>query len=445
MGLALAGFTPAMPTSAMPPTPEKSGSDPLLLRVVNPGVDRMPRMEAAGYDVLELRDGQDFFVLGDDATAQRLRGDGYRVRVERTMAPPISTAGAGVEHDTFGTYSTFYGGYHTVAAHYQHLVDVAAAKPQLAKVVTFGRSWRKIHGSGGHDLQAICLTKQSAGTCAMSPKNARPRMLLLTAIHPRELPTAEMAWNWIDELADGYGRRAELTNLLNHTEVWVVPLANPDGREIVESGRSQPVLQRKNANSVEGRCASDPAGSGVDLNRNFVTRWGIGSDKDPCSELFRGPKAGSEPETQAIQALESALFPDQRGPKLTDAAPTNATGTILTYHNFFGAVLYPWDWTGKPAPNVRGLRTLAAGLSHFNKYPIGQAPDLLYPSGGDTDDDVYDRLGVPSLTVELGGEGKCADFLAPYRCVAELYRDERKGMLWYAQQAAAPYQAKPPA
>jgi len=43
------------------------------------------------------------------------------------------------------------------------------------------------------------------------------------------------------------------------------------------------------------------AGGGVNLNRNFEYGWGQSGDNQPGSDDYRGPSAGSEPETQAIR------------------------------------------------------------------------------------------------------------------------------------------------
>ena len=64
-------------------------------------------------------------------------------------------------------------------------------------------------------------------------------------------------------------------------------------------------LWRKNLRDNNGDGVITP-GDGVDLNRNFPTRWGYdneGSSPNPGSETYRGPGAGSEPETQALDAL----------------------------------------------------------------------------------------------------------------------------------------------
>lgn len=47
--------------------------------------------------------------------------------------------------------------------------------------------------------------------------------------------------------------------------------------------------------------SSSYACKGTDLNRNWNYHWGeSGSSTQSCSEIYRGAKAGSEPETQAV-------------------------------------------------------------------------------------------------------------------------------------------------
>src|SRR4029450_4735222 len=99
----------------------------------------------------------------------------------------------------------------------------------------------------------------------------------------------DIAWRFIDYLATGYGRNAEVTALLNSTEVWVVPIVNPDGVDLVQQGGNRPYLQRKNLNNSAGaRCANPPTGSnqaGVDLNRNTGVHWGsTGVSRNACSQ-----------------------------------------------------------------------------------------------------------------------------------------------------------------
>ena len=224
LALASPGGVQAAPAAARTDSPAA-----VVYRVSGVTPARLARLTST-YDVLETRRGADYFVLGDAATARALRSEGLTVTVDRELPSLARRSGSQRATALAATYATFYGGYHTVAAHRQHLSDVAAAYPALATVVDYGDSWLKTKGRGGHDLLAICITKKATGDCALSPTAPKPRSVLYAAIHARELATAEIAWNWIDYLTTSYGSDTTVTNLLDTTEIWVVPVANPDGR-----------------------------------------------------------------------------------------------------------------------------------------------------------------------------------------------------------------------
>jgi hypothetical protein len=438
-------------TAVAVPTPDP-GATALVLRVVSPTRTQVAALSNS-YDLLEARKGNDYFVLGDQSTLKALTAQGYRARTEETLpALPKATSKAtksAVQADgtiAAAAYTTFYGGYHTVDSQLQHLRDVAAAYPTLATVVDYGDSWRKTQGlSTGYDLLAICITKKVTGDCARSTSAPKPRSVVVSAIHARELATAEISWNWIDYLTTNYGTDTTVTNLLNTTEIWVIPVLNPDGRKIVEGGGNSPYYQRKNANNSRGSCANPPTASnqyGVDLNRNATFHWGgVGSSTSVCTQTYRGVSAASEPETAAHQGLFNSLFADNRGTAITDAAPATTTGTMMTYHSYAGLVLYPWGDNNSLAPNGAKLRTLALKLASYNGYTAGQGGNVLYQTTGTTDDDLYGRLGVASFTTELGAAGtSCDGFMPAYSCVASrFWPQERQSLIALAQAAAGPY------
>ena len=437
-------------TAIAVPNPDPS-AQALVLRVIGPSAPQVADLSKS-YDLLEAKTGGDYFVLGDKSTLKALRAQGYRARTERTLpALPRGSATrtkSALRADgtiSAAAYGTFYGGYHTVDAQLQHLKDVATANPTLATVVDYGDSWRKTQGLSGYDLMAICITKIAAGDCVRSPSAPKPRSVVVSAIHARELATAEISWNWIDYLIAGYGTDSTITNLLNTTEIWVVPVLNPDGRKIVESGGNAPYYQRKNANTSRGSCSNPPTASnqyGVDMNRNATFHWGgVGSSSSACSQTYKGLSAASEPETAAQQALFNSLFADNRGSAITDAAPATTTGTMMTYHSYAGLVLYPWGDNNSLAPNGAKLRTLALKMASYNGYTAGQGGNVLYQTTGTTDDDLYGRLGVASFTTELGAAGtSCDGFMPAYSCVASrFWPQERQSLIALAQAAAGPY------
>jgi hypothetical protein len=443
--LILALFIAPHHTQAVEKPPAQT---PLVLRVNIDSQQQVHDLIAAGYDVLEARAGNTVSILGDDATAAQLRSQGYAVIAKA----PIENRKSKIEN--------YFGGYRTVAEHEAHLAEVATAHPDLAKLVDYGDSWRKLNGvPNGHDLKAVCITKLQAGDCALSPNTSKPRFVLMAAIHARELTTSEMAWRWIDLLVNGYGVDPDITVLLDTSEMWVIPVANPDGRAIVEAGSNVPILHRKNANTSNGNCPPPAPGNGygswqagVDLNRNASFQWGgLGTSIQPCSPIYRGPSAASEPEQQALESLMRQLFRDQRGAALTDTAPITTTGTFISLHSFSDLVLLPWGWpecgfaTCPPnlrAPNDAGLRALAFRMSHFNGYATGQASELLYAASGSTDDWAYGELGIASYTFEIGPpEGEpCGFFTPPYSCQdGTFWPQNRDAFLVAAKTARQPY------
>jgi carboxypeptidase T len=347
----------------------------------------------AGYLVLEL----------DAAEMDRLRAFGFRFeraaefiaqRNQRltmlqmqqasrnqSLAEPLSIPG--------------YACYETVEETFAAGDTLIAARPTLASWVDAGDSWLKTQGAGGYDLRVLKLTNS-----AITPAGgaAKPILFINSAIHAREYATAPLVLAFAKELVNGHGVDADATWILDHHEVHLMLHANPDGRKRAETGLSW----RKNVNN--NFCAGTNT-RGVDLNRNFSFQWnstsGAGSSGSACSLTYRGPSAGSEPEVQAVQAYIRSLWPDRRGPALTDAAPPDTSGIHLDIHSFSELVLWPWGTTESPAPNGVALQTLGRKFAFFNGYQPTQSIGL-YPTDGTSDGPSYGELGVAAFTFELG-------------------------------------------
>jgi hypothetical protein len=298
--------------------------------------------------------------------------------------------------------------YRTVEETFADLAALAENAPDLAEWVDIGDSWRKQQSAGGagYDLHVLVLTNELAA----GPK---PRLFVMAAIHARELTTAEVATRFAEQLVARYGSDPDVTWLLDYTEIHVLAQANPDGRKRAEAEAADPTagefestLWRKNVNNMA--CADDRR-YGVDLNRNSSFRWascefGNCSSGDPCSLVYRGMAPASEPETQAIEEYLRVVFADRRGPALTDAAPPDTEGVMISLHSYSELVLFPWGWSGQPAPNDAGLRTLGRKFGYFTGYETCQSGEdnCIYMTDGTTDDFSYGELGVASYTFELG-------------------------------------------
>jgi carboxypeptidase T len=430
-GSATGFFTPGAATA--PPDPKAASISVLRVKTTAP-LRAARQLQARGFDLVETRIGKDLLVVGDAEVQQRLTRLGYTVTVQERLASPRQAA-------------LIWGGYKTADDYLAYLDSVAASNPTLATTYDVGDSWLKTQGATqGNDIKVICLTKKQPGDCQLTPTSTKPRFFLMGTVHARELSPTELADRWITELVTKYGTDADITALMDSMELWVLPLANPDGREIAEQNTTSPYLQRKNANGTAGggTCANPPTVSnqaGVDINRNHSFGWGgVGTSTAPCAQTYRGTSAASEPETQALENLMVNLFADNRGPASTDAAPVTTPGMMMTLHSHGNLVLFPWGDTSTASPNDAGLRSMGFRLNYFNGYTAGQPGQVLYNVSGATDDWAYGTLGVASSTVEIGpSSGTCSGFTPAYSCQTTFWNSNRNMLVYAAKLARQPY------
>lgn len=284
-----------------------------------------------------------------------------------------------------------YSCYETVEETFAVGDALVATNPTLASWAVAGSSWLKTQGAGGYDMKVLKLTNSAI-------PGDKPKLFVNAAIHAREYTTAPLVLAFARWLFEGYGIDADATWIMNHHEVHLMLHTNPDGRKRAETGLSW----RKNVNN--NFCANTNT-RGIDLNRNFSFTWnstgGQGSSGAQCDLTYRGPSAGSEPETQAVQNYIRSIWPDRRGPGLNDAAPADTSGIHLDIHSFSQLVLWPWGETNAPAPNGAAMQTMGRRLAWFNGYTPEQSIGL-YPTDGTSDAPSYGELGVASFTIELG-------------------------------------------
>ena len=405
--------------AAAGPTPPA----PQIARIYLPTEADAARLVNRGLDLLEARGPDYLLALMGAAEADHLRQQGWRVEVEAALdrAAPSPTL-----------INSFRDGYLTTDEIEARLQYLAASYPTLATLIDYGDSWEKTQDpTAGRDLWALRLTRQDRP----APK---PTLFVFAAIHARELVPSEITLRLAETLLTSYDHDANATWILDHQEVWIVPLANPDGRAIVEQG----YYQRKNTNPSGTACGGWPIydwsfGPGIDLNRNSTFRWGAGgSSGSPCDQTYRGPSAGSEPETQALQTLIASLFADRRPDDLVTPAPDDAPGLVISLHSYGGYVLRPWSFTGTPPPNAADLRRLGDRMGQLTGYfscQTGMA-GCLYAASGTNDDWAYGELGVAAFTFEVGDA-----FFQPYVDVADIWDAVAPALMYATRTAQAPY------
>jgi len=265
------------------------------------------------------------------------------------------------------------GAYHSYLEIEADLMALEAAYPQLAKLFVIGNSLE------GRNIYALKISDN------VDLDEAEAEVFFVGCHHAREWISVEIPYLLGKYLVENYESDLEIKSLVNRSEVWIVPLLNPDGLEYsIHFYR----YWRKNRRDNGG------GSYGVDLNRNYGYRWGYdnqGSSSNPFSEVYRGPAAFSEPEAQAVRHL----FQQRR------------FQALITYHSYGQVILYPWGYTNNPAPKDELLEEIAAEMSghmeavNGNIYEYGQAGESLYLTNGDTTDWTFGTYGIPSYTIEL--------------------------------------------
>ncbi|XP_011239386.1 carboxypeptidase A5 isoform X2 [Mus musculus] len=224
----------------------------------------------------------------------------------------------------------------------------------------------------------------------------RPAIWIDTGIHSREWIT-HATGIWISQkIVNAYGKDHVLKRILNTMDIFIEIVTNPDGFAFTHSMNR---LWRKNKSSQPGIFCI-----GVDLNRNWKAGFGgNGSNKNPCSETYRGPAPESEPEVAAIVDF------------ITGHGNFKA---MISIHSYSQMVMYPYGHSLEPVPNHEELFNLAKdAVKALNKvhgiqYIFGSISTTLYSASGISVDWAYDSGIKYAFSFELRDTGQYG-FLLP--------------------------------
>jgi murein tripeptide amidase MpaA len=216
------------------------------------------------------------------------------------------------------------------------------------------------------------------------------RMLINGTQHAREWISAMVTTCVADRLVRDYDRDPAIREFVDHTDLWVVPVVNPDGYQYTWSGDR---FWRKNRRERHG----------VDLNRNFgVAFGGAGSSNRKSSDIYHGESAFSEPETAALR----------------DLAKRVGFALHVDFHAYGQLLLYPWCHTATPANDrdrfaaVGDRMASAMYAEHGTQYRLMQGVEL-YPASGTMTDWMYGEAGAAAYVIELRPRGRPGFVLPP--------------------------------
>ena len=300
---------------------------------------------------------------------ERTHGDRRR-RLARTDRARGGTRDAADGYTVFRPYGTRGG----LRDEFERL---AAEHPAITKLVTIGETVQ------GQDIVALKVTRRAA----QLPDGRRPAVLYVGAQHAREWITPEMVRRLAHHVIDGYGTDPALTKLVDSTELWFVPVANPDGYDHSFTPGNRNWRKNLRDNNRDGRVN---VGDGVDLNRNFPTKWFYddeGASATVGSDTFRGPRPASEPETRALDGLLRRV----------------GFEFLLSYHSPSEQLLYGTAWqVDTPTPDDVVYEALA-GDDAKSAVP-GYDPDLPAENGvanGDISEHAHVAHGTLAFVPEM--------------------------------------------
>ncbi len=213
---------------------------------------------------------------------------------------------------------------------YTQYVDImngfANDYPGLCELVNIGQTVE------GRDLLFIHIN-DSLGTA-----QNEPQFMYTATMHGDETTPYVLMLHLIDYLLSNYGTDAQVTNLVNNIDIWINPLANPDG---TYAGGN---------NTVYG--ATRTNGNNIDLNRNYPD-----------------PEDGPHPDGNAYQPETTAFM---------DFAEDNNFVLSCNMHTGAEVANYPWDtWYRRHADDDWWIYVCRQYADTVHAYaPAGYFTDL---------------------------------------------------------------------
>ncbi len=289
------------------------------------------------------------------------------------------------EWDTYPTYS----------AYRNMMWQYASAHPDICRLDTIGYS------AQNRLLLALKISDN------VNQNEDEPEFLYTSSLHGDELVGFVLTLRLADYLLTQYGQNTaegiRVTRLVNKLEIWINPLANPDGTYRLGGDTTVNYATRYNAN-------------GRDLNRNFPDRI-----SDTNNTL-----TGREPETQAMMK-----FASERNLSMS-----------ANFHGGARVVNYPWD-NGAPSGQYSICPDDAWFIFTSKAYSVPN-PDLMsggfqngitngcqwYAIFGGRQDWIYWWYGGRETTIELWDVKSPQGSTLPQR-----WNSNKESFLAYMEQA----------
>lgn len=346
---------------------EASSERVMQARIYPADKAQIKEIGALQLDIAYVKPGEYIDIVTDQEEFDQLRSWGYEVEM--------------VHGDLVGFYqgrlerAKDMGGYHTYSEVMAALDSMHALHPSITTAKT----------DIGHSLEDSVIW---AIKISDNPEvdEDEPEVFFNSLIHAREPAGMEVLLYFMWYLLDNYGSDPDATHLVNDREIWVVPVANPDGYCYNEYQHPEGGgMWRKN------RYYCGSGDWGVDLNRNWGYMWGYdnsGSSPYCDEETYRGPSAFSEPATQAMR----------------DFYLSRNFVMSLDNHCHGDWLLIPWGYDYIYTPDHNLFVAITESMAVFNGYTPATCWEAMYPVNGGSIDWEYAELGIIGVSPEIGNE-----------------------------------------
>ncbi len=366
-------------------------SERMVVRIDNPDQVTLNRFLAEGADIAAYKAQVYLDLVIATTDLDRLRLEFPSIHVTQTEAQLKRNLLPDRDIPGYTNYSQMVS----------ELMQLQAQYPSLMQTSIIGAGWGSVYAAQNisayqnfdHDLWAV---KVSANVMV---EEDEPAFYFVGEHHAREPLSTQVCMGILSYLLENYGTDPLVTQIMNTTEIWIVPLLNPDGHKIVLDQTD--VWWRKNLrdNNDSHTFNHDNSGygaDGVDLNRNYSYYWGYTSaTDDEDSATYHGLTGFSEPETQAFR----------------DLMLSKRFLAGISYHTYGEWVLYPYGYvSGIIAPDGPEMAALAnemaavlpsiSGGGNYDPSPSWE----LYPVSGSSDDWIYGLTGAFAYTIEMAQE-----------------------------------------
>ncbi len=372
--------------------PRPDAVEPAPVRVAPLAAGDFARIAAAGFDI--AYQGTDYAeILTRESDLERLRAMGFAPEpLGRDLFPGARSGSREGNLDPQ---------YHTFQEMLAELEALAATYPSLCRLYDIGdaesRHWTWSNYPHAYDIWAVRISDH--------PDRDEPEPCIVYdgRHHAREPVSTEIVLAIAQRLCEGYGIDPEITAIVDETEIWCVPMVNPDGHQWVED---HDPWWRKTLWDYDQDHLVD-ANEGIDANRDYDWHWYGGGWSD---ETYGGPYPWSAREAAALRDLldreRAALNP--------------------SFHSYGEQVLYPFGYGVAPEPAVIEVSGEYAGR-------IGYALLQSTTTSGSSKDWAYGTTGAVSFTVETA-----TDFIPTGVEMESVVAELLPGSLWLASRLHGP-------